>query len=336
MSQNKQYFINNKTESNLLPITPGYIYPSLEDDGWDLNPNELNPYFVTGLSDGESCFHVGFRKKNKYSTDWAVWLVFKIELHRKDQVLLENIRTYFSGVGRMYNQGTNALSYMVTSIVEFEVIINHFDKYPLITQKRADYELLKQVFELIKNKEHLTIEGVRKIVNIRASMNWGLPDSLKVAFPSAIPVPRPEVKSQKIQNRQWLAGFVAGEGCFFIKIGKSLSHKLGVGIRLVFTITQHIRDEKLLRSFIEEFRCGKIISRSNVSTIEFEVTKFKEITNIIIPFFSKYPLHGDKVKDFNDFKKVAELMKNKAHLTQEGIEEIKNIKSGMNRGRREN
>jgi hypothetical protein len=97
--------------------------------------------------------------------------VFKIELHRKDQVLLENIRTYFSGVGRMYNQGTNALSYMVTSIVEFEVIINHFDKYPLITQKRADYELLKQVFELIKNKEHLTIEGVRKIVNIRASMN---------------------------------------------------------------------------------------------------------------------------------------------------------------------
>jgi hypothetical protein len=73
-----------------------------------------------------------------------------------------------------------------------------------------------------------------------------------------------------------------------------------------------------------------------VSTIEFEVTKFKEITNIIIPFFSKYPLHGDKVKDFNDFKKVAELMKNKAHLTQEGIEEIKNIKSGMNRGRREN
>jgi hypothetical protein len=167
-------------------------------------------------------------------------------------------------------------------------------------------------------------------------MNLGLPDSLKVAFPSAIPAPRPEVKSQKIQNRQWLAGFVAGEGCFFIRIGKSLSHKLGVGIRLVFTITQHVRDEKLLRSFIEEFRCGKIISRSNVSTIEFEVTKFKEIINIIIPYFSKYPLQGDKVKDFNDFKKVAELLKNKDHLTQEGIEEIKKIKSGMNRGRREN
>jgi hypothetical protein len=124
---------------------------------------------------------------------------------------------------------------------------------------------------------------------------------------------------------------------FFIRIGKSLSHKLGVGIRLAFSITQHTRDEKLLRSFIEEFRCGRIVSRSFVSTVEFEVTKFSDITEIIIPFFfSKYPVQGDKVKDFNDFKKVAELMKNKAHLTPEGIEEIKKIKSGMNRGRREN
>jgi hypothetical protein len=104
----------------------------------------------------------------------------------------------------------------------------------------------------------------------------------------------------------------------------SQSHKLGVGIRLVFTITQHARDEKLLRSFIEEFGCGKIIVRSGVSTLEFEVAKFLDITEKIIPFFSKYPLQGEKVKDFNDFKKVAFLAspKKKAHLTSEGLEEI--------------
>jgi hypothetical protein len=38
-------------------------------------------------------------------------------------------------------------------------IIDFFDKYPLITQKLADYLLFKQVFEMIKNKEHLTIKG---------------------------------------------------------------------------------------------------------------------------------------------------------------------------------
>jgi len=38
--------------------------------------------------------------------------------------------------------------------------------------------------------------------------------------------------------------------------------------------------------------------------------------------------------DFNDFKKVAELMKNKVYLTSEGVEIIKMIKSRMNKGRR--
>ena len=101
-------------------------------------------------------------------------------------------------------QGDKAVSYMLTSIADIEVIINHFDKYPLLSQKLKDYVLFKQAFCLIKNKEHLTDEGVRKIVNIRASMKplpkvpssiskgqgGGVPDSLKIAFPSITPVTR--------------------------------------------------------------------------------------------------------------------------------------------------
>ena len=49
-----------------------------------------------------------------------------------------------------------------------------------------------------------------------------------------------------------------------------------------------------------------------------------------ISFFDKYPLQGIKAKDFEDFKKVANLMQSKAHLTQEGFEEICKIRSGMN------
>jgi hypothetical protein len=37
--------------------------------------------------------------------------------------------------------------------------------------------------------------------------------------------------------------------------------------------------------------------------------------------------------DFNDFCKIADFMKNKSHLTSEGLEQIRHIKSGMNRGR---
>jgi hypothetical protein len=37
--------------------------------------------------------------------------------------------------------------------------------------------------------------------------------------------------------------------------------------------------------------------------------------------------------DYLDWCKVAELMKNKAHLTWEGLSKIRKIKAGMNKGR---
>jgi hypothetical protein len=79
-------------------------------------------------------------------------------------------------------------------------IIDYFDKYPLITQKLADYLLFKQVFEMIKNKEHLTIKGLNKIVGIKASINKGLPDILKEAFPDVEPAERCNVVNKEIQD----------------------------------------------------------------------------------------------------------------------------------------
>jgi hypothetical protein len=54
--------------------------------------------------------------------------------------------------------------------------------------------------------------------------------------------------------------------------------------------------------------------------------------DIIIPFFEKYPIQGIKSSDFPDFKKVAEILKNKEHLTSEGFNKIIEIKVGMNKG----
>ena len=46
--------------------------------------------------------------------------------------------------------------------------------------------------------------------------------------------------------------------------------------------------------------------------------------------FKKYPIPGVKALDFKDFCRAAELMKEKKHLTPEGLEQIKKIKAGMN------
>ena len=63
------------------------------------------------------------------------------------------------------------------------------------------------------------------------------------------------------------------------------------------------------------------------------VTKLSDINNKIIPFFQKYPIIGTKSKDFDDFCKVANMMKEGKHLTVEGLDQIRKIKAGMNTGR---
>jgi LAGLIDADG endonuclease len=100
-------------------------------------------------------------------------------------------------------------------------------------------------------------------------------------------------------------------------------------------VTQHIRDAELLKELISSFNCGYYKVSTNKGG-DFIVTRFSDISTKIVPFFEKYPILGSKSKDFYDFVKVAELIQNKAHLTADGFEQIKQIKSGMNRGRKYN
>jgi len=56
------------------------------------------------------------------------------------------------------------------------------------------------VVAIMKNKQHLTSEGLTKILSLRASMNKGLSETLSTNFPGIIPAVRPLVESIKIPN----------------------------------------------------------------------------------------------------------------------------------------
>lgn len=100
--------------------------------------------------------------------------------------------------------------------------------------------------------------------------------------------------------------------------------------RLIFAITQHSRDEELLKGFIEFFMCGYYALRKNKLAGDYKVYNLEDISKNIIPFFCKYPLLGSKSLNFNDFCLGAKIMNEKGHLTQEGLNMLKNIQSRMN------
>jgi hypothetical protein len=62
---------------------------------------KLNPYFVTGFADGESCFMINVSKDSKNNTGYLVKVTFQIYLHSRDLPLLEEIQNFFNGVGNI-------------------------------------------------------------------------------------------------------------------------------------------------------------------------------------------------------------------------------------------
>jgi hypothetical protein len=290
----------------------------------------LNPDYLTGFVDGEGCFSLSIFKEGRSLTGWQVKPIFSISLHNKDIKLLEAIQRTLK-TGKIYKHGVDSMQYRVSSLKNVEIITDHFDSYPLITQKRADYLLFKQAIAIIKNKEHLSIEGLLKLVGIKATLNLGLSDKFKESFPTVKAVVRPSViyntLNVKIKNLNWIRGFIEAEGSFQVITQNNRN------VSLRFSLTQHIKDEELLKGIVTYLNYGRYYKSPTRNEGQYLVTVFSEINDKLIPFLNEYPILGAKKDDYLDFAQIAELLKSKAHLTDEGLEKIKLIKSNMNKKR---
>lgn len=294
----------------------------------------VNPGVWSGLIDGEGSFSIIVDKNKVRKLGWRVQLKFQIGLHTKDLNLLCLLQEHLGGIGSIHlARNRDIVNYSIDSIEDLNNLIFHFEKYPLLTQKAADFLLLKKAVELVNNKAHLTVQGLKKIVNIKASMNLGLSDTLKSEFAGYTPVERPKINYDNvILNSDWISGFISAEGNFDVRI-PSTNSKLGYRVQLRFRISQNSRDFILMEKIVEYLGSGKIYKYAGKSAVSLSIVDFKDITYIIVPFFNENPIIGIKLYDYLDWCKIHSLMLNRTHLTVEGINSIIKIKSGMNTGR---
>jgi hypothetical protein len=308
---------------------------------------KIDPWFITGFSDAEASFIISMYKDANSKLKWRVTPNFSIHIHIKDIALLEGIRDTL-GVGKVRKNSSSTAVFRVDNVQELQIIVDHFTKYPLVGAKVSDFLLFKQCYDLIKQKQHLTQDGLAKIVALKCNLNKGCTDVLIEAFPNIVPVARPHYKFNGIPNPYWISGFVSGDSTFCVSIEKS-NNKIGHRVRLIFGTCLHIRDKELLIGIAKYFDILEVVKQSDVdfnynkllaskyiynsekreSTL-LQIKNYSDITNKIIPFFSQYPILGVKSLDFADFKKVAELMKNKEHLTEAGFNKIIKIVEKMN------
>ena len=102
----------------------------------------LDPYWIVGFTDAEGCFTVTIQKVKTLKLGWRVLAGFQITLHKREEALLRRIQEFF-GVGEVVQNG-NCFMFRVKSLNDIsQVIIPFFEKYPLISQKRSDFELFR-------------------------------------------------------------------------------------------------------------------------------------------------------------------------------------------------
>jgi hypothetical protein len=136
---------------------------------------KLDPWYVTGFAEGESCFTYS------RSSGGVAQLYFAIKLTASDQPLLEAIRAFFGGIGAIYRVKprtgpksglTKAAAYFrVSRIRELCRVINHFDRYPMKGNKALSYALWRQMVSMKLDRYHKTADPTFVLLAERLSLS---------------------------------------------------------------------------------------------------------------------------------------------------------------------
>lgn len=132
---------------------------------------KINPYWLSGFVDGEGTFYVGINKNDTMKIHFQVLPEFRIVQHERDIKLLHALKKFFgAGVVRINHDTRYELRIRSLEHIN-KYVIPHFDKYPLLTQKKFDFFKFKEIVKLMNENKHLTVEGIKEILVIAARMN---------------------------------------------------------------------------------------------------------------------------------------------------------------------
>src|SRR3989442_2068783 len=130
------------------------------------------PSYITGYVDGEGCFTVSFSPRRKLRIGWEVRPSFSVSQNADRSEVLLAIRDYFGCGSIRPDRSDSTLKYEVRNIDDLiEKVIPHFERYPLLSSKKKDFERFASVCGLVHQKAHLTETGLREIVGLAMEMN---------------------------------------------------------------------------------------------------------------------------------------------------------------------
>jgi LAGLIDADG endonuclease len=144
-----------------------------------------------------------------------------------------------------------------------------------------------------------------------------------------------ENQQERLFTTGWLVGFVDGEGCFSCPIFRSPSMRLGWQVQPCFAVVQGESSRDVLEEMVRFFGCGRVYrnrrhDNHREDLLRYEVYRFADLRDVVVPFFSTNPLRTSKRDNFEKFAQIIDLMTLRRHLTVPGIIKIAEIAETMN------
>lgn len=124
-------------------------------------------------------------------------------------------------------------------------------------------------------------------------------------------------------DNYWLAGFTQADGCFYISIVKSKTHKTGYSVRLEFSIKQN--DDIPLKLLYSKLKLGNF-SKYSSGIYSYKSSGYKTAA-LLINYFDIFHVFGGKYVDYLKFRKVYIKITEGKHLEKEGLLKIISISS---------
>lgn len=131
----------------------------------------IDPQYLSGFVDGEGSFVVSIYPRDRCPSGLEVLPSFSVSQSETRSEILYLIKGYF-GCGTVRSSGDGTLKYETRSVGDIPAkVVPHFNRYPLISGKRKDFEILTEVCRMMSKGLHHSAEGLKSILEIIGGMN---------------------------------------------------------------------------------------------------------------------------------------------------------------------
>lgn len=295
------------------------------------SPN-IDPNYISGLAQADGSFFCTISKNVGSKFGIRLRPTFSITLDLSSISVLVSIKDYFKCGYITINENTNSAEFTVKSMTDLlDIIIPHFKQYPLHSAKQYSFLMLVLIVDILKDKKHYDPQVLAQLIKMIYSMNEVTNRTItqEKALFSFLGIPYVDFCSVKpeltypLLNPAFLAGLIDGDGSFHV------SFLAGGKIKPGFHLTQHYTLRGLLDTVLSFFSCGTIQEKGSV--IRYQIDKFDDIVNVLIPFMENNTLHTDKNTHYHIFKEVCILMKDNKELSKEDLLRIIDLAYNMNK-----